>query len=111
MQNPMSHQTQTSRVPVWIHWIPHSQGGRKTLPQDGLYYVITPPLPSTLPEACAWSLVLQITQNDDAATDGPRCSMGYAHFLMDEAPSALLTPGFTVDIYEGPHKVGLVEVI
>lgn len=113
MQKPMSHQPNTPHVPVWVHWVPRSQGGRQILPQaqGGLYYVITPPLPSTLPEPCSWSLVLQITQNDDTDTNGARYSLGYAHFLMDEAPSDLLKPGFTVDIYEGPRKVGLVEVI
>ncbi|MGG4603842.1 hypothetical protein ACLPHM_03505 [Paenalcaligenes sp. Me131] len=106
----MSQSPKTPSVAVWVHWIPYAQGGKKTLPQDHLYYVVTEALPCTLPDPCAWSLVLAITENDDAA-DEHRYGVGYAHFLMDNAPSALLISGFTVAIYEGPHKVGLVEVI
>lgn len=87
-----------------------AEGGKKTLPPHGLYYVITEPLPSTHSLPCSWSLVILINQNDDS-NHPARLSLGEAHFLMDHAPHPLLTTGFIVNIYEGPHVVGHVEVL
>ncbi|GEM_PF-6041573 len=104
-------QQQDPPVAVWVHWKPIAEGGKKTLPLGGLYYVVTEALPSSATEApCSWSLVLHINQND-SNEDGVRLGLGEAHFLMDHAPSELLTSGFTVAIYEGPTCVGQVSVL
>lgn len=106
----MAHQHHNLSVTVCIHWKPVAEGGKKTLPQNGIYYVITEPLPHTSALPCSWSLVIQIFQSDDN-TQHTRLSLAEAHFLMDHAPHTLLTTGFLVNIYEGPHLVGYVEVL
>lgn len=97
-------------VSVSIDWKPITEGGKYHLPENGLYYVITEALPMGQSSACSWSLVLAILQTS-ITPNGARFSLAHAHFLMDNAPAALLEAGFNTNIYEGPHHVGQVAVL
>lgn len=99
-----------TKVNVKIHWIPIRKNGKKTIPLNTEYYVITKPLKGKNGDISSWSLVLNV-KNCLQETSTQRVSLGEAHFLMAEAPSFLFKRGFILDIYEGPKKVGTVEVM
>ncbi|PHM70781.1 hypothetical protein [Xenorhabdus sp. KJ12.1] len=95
---------------VKINWVSETQGGKSTLPLNELYYVITDPIKGKFGESISWSLVLDINNNYYDVVIGSRIGLGRAYFLVDEAPHFLLYEGFTLNVYEGPHFVAVVEV-
>ncbi|MDE9566473.1 hypothetical protein KKI93_21165 [Xenorhabdus bovienii] len=95
---------------VKINWVTEAQGGKITLPLNVLYYVITEPMKGKVGEPTSWSLVLDIKSNS-YDEGGSRIGLGEAYFLVEDAPDFLLTQGFTLNVYEGPKFVAIVEVL
>ncbi|QTL40648.1 hypothetical protein ACNFJN_04300 [Xenorhabdus budapestensis] len=98
-------------INVQINWISENQGGKNNLPINTLYYVITEPIKSKIGETTYWSLVLDIKSNSYDEERNERIGLGKAYFLADNAPDFLLTQGFTLNVYEGPKFVAVVEVL
>ncbi|HEJ9412606.1 hypothetical protein GHV27_04410 [Proteus mirabilis] len=86
------------------------QGGKKSLPLNLKYYVITEPMRGKSGDISSWSVVLNI-KNNEQVDSYQRIGSGEAYFLMEDAPSFLLIPGFIMNVYEGPKLVGEVEVL
>ncbi|WP_154639972.1 hypothetical protein [Providencia stuartii] len=101
---------ETSKKNVKIYWTPVQQGGKKSLPLNLKYYVITEPMRGKSGDISSWSVVLNIKSNEQVDSY-QRIGSGEAYFLMEDAPSFLLTPGFIMNVYEGPKLVGEVEVL
>ncbi|MDM3836406.1 hypothetical protein [Proteus mirabilis] len=101
---------ETSKKNVKIYWTPVQQGGKKSLPLNLKYYVITEPMIGKNGDISSWSVVLNIKSNEQVDSY-QRIGSGEAYFLMEDAPSFLLTPGFIMNVYEGPKLVGEVEVL
>ena len=98
------------RANVKIYWTPIQQGGKKTLPLNIKYYVITKPMEGKNGDISSWSLVLNV-KSYELVESTQRIGLGEAYFLMEDAPSFLLKKGFMMNIYEGPKLVGTVEVL
>ncbi|MGJ0635953.1 hypothetical protein [Xenorhabdus bovienii] len=98
-------------VNVKVNWVSEDQNGKSNLPLNILYYVITEPMKGKIGEPTYWSLVLDIKSNSYDAGEEERVGLGKAYFLVDDAPDFLLTQGFTLNVYEGPKFVAVVEVL
>ncbi|WP_338804271.1 hypothetical protein WDV76_01375 [Xenorhabdus griffiniae] len=96
-------------VNVKVNWVTEAQGGKTNLPLNILYYVITDPMQGKIGEPTSWSLVLDIESNYVEKEN--RIGLGKAYFLVDDAPDFLLTQGVTLNVYEGPKFVAIVEVL
>lgn len=101
---------ETSKKNVKIYWTPVQQGGKKSLPLNLKYYVITEPMRGKSGDISSWSVVLNI-KNNEQVDSYQRIGSGEAYFLMEDAPSFLLISGFIMNVYEGPKLVGEVEVL
>jgi hypothetical protein len=97
-------------IDVKIDWTPIQQGGKKTIPINIKYYVITQPMKGKSGDISSWSLVLNV-QSCELLEPDQRVGFGKAYFLVEDAPSFLLEKGFTMNIYEGSKLVGKAEVL
>ncbi|WP_275076818.1 hypothetical protein [Providencia rettgeri] len=97
-------------VSIKINWVKESSGGKKVLPSNTQYYVITDSIEDITGAPTRWSLVLNIKDNFTNEM-GERFGIGTAYFLVENAPSHLLTQGVKLNVYEGPKLVGIIEVL
>lgn len=93
-----------------IYWTSIEEGGKKFLPLNIKYYVITKPMEGKNGDICSWSIVLNIKSNEQVGLN-QRVGFGEVYFLMDNAPSFLLNTGFIMNVYEGSRLVGIVEIL
>ncbi|MGM0936115.1 MAG: hypothetical protein ACQEWL_05790 [Pseudomonadota bacterium] len=97
-------------VSIKIHWVKESNGGKKVLPSNTQYYVITDPIEDMTGTPTRWSLVINIKDNFTNEM-GERFGIGTTYFLVENAPSHVLTQGVMLNVFEGPRLVGIIEVL
>jgi hypothetical protein len=84
-----------------VYWVPTEAGGRRTLPQPGLYSTVARfEDEETWPHE-AWSVVLDI----DRFYRGGRYAHGSIQFLSENAPQHLLHGGSRFELLEGKRRV------
>lgn len=94
---------------VKIKWLTSNEGGRKSPPPVGKYFSVAR-FPSDQEwQSNAWSVVFDLLPPIDV--DGCKLSEGNVSFMMDNAPKERFEKYDRFDIYEGPHKVGLVSIV
>ncbi len=85
-----------------IEWVPENEGGRASPPPGPRYITVArfEDEKEKYPEE-AWSLVVDFNPPQDEL--GP--FNAHVRFLADEAPSHLLRPGSSFELYEGRKLV------
>lgn len=94
------------KAKVW--WVPKEEGGRDRPPSGPRYITVArfEDDKESYPKE-AWSLVLEF----NGSPGGSLCIMADVRFLVDEAPTHLLHPGSSFELYEGRQLVARGEVV
>ncbi|MBP2858908.1 hypothetical protein J8657_15000 [Dickeya oryzae] len=94
---------------VKVKWFSANEGGRKNPPPVGRYFSVARFPDDKVWQNNAWSVVLDLSPPENIG--GDKISSGFLDFMMDNAPKEKLEENDTFEIYEGPHKVGVVSIL
>lgn len=92
-----------------ITWLTEEQGGRTVLPGERRYATIAR-FPDDSPDwpDGAWTVVVDF---DTPPSEQGNPSLGFARFLMENAPQHKLHAGSRFQLHEGLRRVATVEVL
>ncbi|QZN97397.1 hypothetical protein [Symbiopectobacterium purcellii] len=96
-------------VNVNVKWLSPDEGGRQTPPPGGRYLSIARFPDDTTWQNNAWSVIFDLSP--PKSINGYKVSAGTVEFMMDNAPKEQLNNHDAFEIYEGPHKVGVVYIL
>ena len=91
-----------------VNWLHPDRGGRSSLPVSSAYVGVAKFSHQSTEEwkKNAYSLKFEWLDTDDTTS-----WFGLATFLAPDGPYNWLAPGNRIDLYEGPKRVALAEII
>ncbi|KAA8993527.1 hypothetical protein FJU30_26640 [Affinibrenneria salicis] len=93
---------------VKVKWLNPNEGGRKNPPPTGRYYSVARFPDDKTWQNNAWSVIFELSPPQDV--DDHKLSSGSVSFMMENAPMEKMSDYDSFEIYEGPHKVGIVFI-